>query len=104
MIFSPHTLQRLTTGSYVDENGIPQAGSKEWVGAGDCRCDDNSQHKATSVNGILYEYQYHIVHEGDLIPLGTTVRALDSEGNVRGEGKVIKTGKCNYFSYSEVWV
>ena len=32
------------------------------------------------------------------------VRALEQDGSIRGEGKVIKPGKCNFLNYSEVWV
>jgi hypothetical protein len=104
MIFCPHVLQILVISGaqIVDGNPIPGSESRETIGK--CRCDDNGQHKQVSVNGILYDYSYHVVHEGAKLPIGVKVRALDKDGNVRGEGEVVKSGKCNYFNYSEVWI
>ena len=41
--------------------------------------------------------------EGGILNAGTEVRILDGE-SVRAEGKVIKSGKSNYFKYAEIWL
>lgn len=103
MIFSPHVLQKKVVigGGIIGGNPVP--GEEEWVDVGKCRCDDNGQQIKVSVNGILFDYNYHIVHVSESIPIGTEIRVMDGD-SVRGEGKVIKSGKCNYFDYCEIWV
>lgn len=51
----------------------------------------------------MYDYDYHIVYEGEKMNVGTEVRILNGE-SVRTEGKVIKSGKSNYFKYAEIWL
>lgn len=104
MIFSPHTIQKKVITGATIEKGNPIKGSESWINVGKCRCDDNSQQKQISVNGVLIIYNYHVVHEGERIDVGTEVQCLDENGNIRGSGIVVKTGKCNYFSYSEIWM
>jgi len=105
MYYAPHILQKeVVSGSYIDDDGNPVKGNKSWVCVSNCRCDDNNQQERISVNGIWHNYNYHIVHEGERIPIGVTVQVLDKDGSVRGEGTVIKTGKCNYFNYSQIWL
>ena len=106
MIFAPHILQKkvVTGGSLV--NGNPVTGTEEWVEIGDCRCDDNDARTQISVNGVLHDYNYHVVYEGEKLPIGTEIRCVDKvDGSIRGEGKVIKPKKCNYFApKAEIWV
>jgi hypothetical protein len=105
MIFEPHKLYRkVITGAGLNGDGDPEGGTETWEETGRCRCDDNRQVRHISVNGEQTVYEYHIVHEGERIPAGTEVRALNEDGSIRGEGTVIKTGKCNYFDYSEIWL
>ena len=50
-------------------------------------------------------YDYHVVIKGKhLIPIGTMVRVLDQDGNIRGEGEVLKPRMCNFLNYSEIWI
>lgn len=95
---APHRLQVCTVKPpEVDEYGKPVKGSggEAWEDAGDCFCHDNTQMKQVSVNGELWTYQYHVVYEGDKIPLGTKVRCTDRlTGSVVGEGSVTKNAEC----------
>lgn len=104
MIFAPHILKKKTvTGGIIDEKGNPIPDKVDWVEVGKCRCDDNGQQIKVSVNGILYDYNYHVVYTGEIIPIGTEIQISDGE-RIRGEGKVIKCGKANYFNYAEIWM
>jgi hypothetical protein len=111
MIFSPHILYKeVITGAFIDDNSNPHEGTAEWVTIGKCRCDDNDAKEKVfvekvSVNGIIHDYDFHIVYEGEKLPVGTKVRALNKDGSVRGEGEVIKSRKYNYFTPSaEIWI
>ena len=105
MYYAPHILQKeVVTDAYIGDDGNPVKGVKSWVDVGKCRCDDNNQQERISANGVWHDYNYHVVHEGERILIGTSVRILKRDGSVRGEGMVIKTGKCNYFSYSQIWL
>lgn len=96
---APHRLQsRFLSDGLKDEFGRQVTESSEsWDDVAECFCHDNSQMKQVSVNGELWTYQYHVVYEGVKIGLGTKVRCLGPDGNVVGEGKVIKNAEC----YSE---
>jgi hypothetical protein len=104
MIFEPHLLQTLVVSGDQVADGYANPGQRVWVTYGRCRCDDNGQRERVSVNGVLYDYKYHVVYEGGRIAVGTEVRALDDEGNVRGEGTVVATAECNYFDYAQIWM
>lgn len=104
MIFSPHKLLvKVVSGPSFDEDMNPIPPKEDWKDFGSCRCDDNGAMKQVSVNGVLHDYNYHVVYEGEKIKMGTEVRVLDSE-SIRGEGKVIKPSKSNYFNYAEIWL
>jgi hypothetical protein len=103
VIFSPHILQK-KAGAGELVNGNPVPGSNEWETVGECRCDDNGQQIKVSVNGMLYDYSYHVVYEGEKLPVGADVRVLNEDGGTRGEGSVVKSGECNYLDYSEIWM
>ena len=56
------------------------------------------------VGDEIYQSDYAtVVYEGGILNAGTEVRILDGE-SVRAEGKVIKSGKSNYFKYAEIWL
>lgn len=105
MIYAPHILQKMviTGGELVDGN--PVAGTEEWVDVSHCRCDDNDAKERVSVNGILHDYNYHVVYEGEKLSIGTGVRVIDKDGSIRGKGLVIKPKVCNYFApKAEIWM
>ena len=104
MEFAPHILQKQTTELLLDENRNPDVNKNDWETVGACRCDDNGQHEKVSVNGVFHDYKYHVVYVGEKISIGTAIKVLDESGNIRGEGEVIKTSKCNFFDYSEIWM
>lgn len=106
MYFAPHILKaKVEKGPEFDDLGNPVINdNNEWEKIGPCRCDDNGQMKQVSVNGSMTDFSYHIVYEGkDVLP-GVEVAVFDSNGDIRGHGKVIKIARCNYFNYSEIWV
>lgn len=105
MIFAPHILQvKIVSPPTFDADMNPVAGKAEWKEIGPCRCDDNGARKQISVNGVVVDYNHHIVYEGEKIAAGTQVRVLDESGGIRAEGKVIEPSTCNFFSYSEIWL
>lgn len=75
-------------GRQVSENRI------SWDYITDCFCHDNSQTREVTVNGKLWVYSYHIVYEGEKIPLGTYIKCLNVRGDVVGEGEVVKNAEC----------
>ncbi len=108
MYFAPHILEKKV---YIEPdrddkgNTIPGTGGDAWETIGPCRCDDNGAGRQIGVAGNMVVYDYHIVIAGNIkLSVGDYVRALEQDGSVRGEGEVIKPGKCNYLNYSEVWV
>lgn len=105
MMFAPHILQvKIVPSPAFDADMNPIPGQAEWKEIGPCRCDDNGATKQISVNGVVRDYNYHIVYEGDRIEAGTKVRVIEESGDIRAEGEVIKPKRCNYFSYSEIWL
>lgn len=107
MIYSPHRLfVKVENKPTEDEFGNPIFPYEPftWVERGRCRCDDNGQMKQISVNGAMFDFSYHVVYTGERIANGTDVKVLDEAGELRGSGKVKKSGKCNYLQYSEVWM
>lgn len=104
MIFAPHRLfVKVVSGPSFDEDMNPIPPKEDWNDLGPCRCDDNGVVKQISVNGVMYDYNYHVVYEGEKIKAGTEVKIMDGE-DVRAEGKVIKPNKSNYFKYAEIWL
>lgn len=103
MIYTPHILEikNDTVSTVVD--GIPSFLEDTYTEIGKCRCDDSGVNKQISVNGVMFAFSYHIVYVGEKIELGKYVRVLD-KGNIRGEGEVIKSSKCNMLNYSEIWI
>lgn len=106
-MYSPHTLQILTDyESGTDDNGNPIVSEDpKWVDVCKCRCDDNSTKEFKNTNGDVYRPSYHIVYENaELIKAGSDIRCLDSDGSVRGEGKVYLPKKSNFLKYRELWI
>lgn len=106
MNFAPHTLQvKVISKPQEDEFGrpIPGTGGEHWETICECRCDDNDTTKQVSVNGQVHDYSYLVVYEGEKIEAGTEVRAIDGE-EVRGEGSVIRSTKCNNLAYAKLWM
>ena len=104
MIYSPHILQIKPKAVVTfDKDRNPIVSANDWVEIGQCRCDDNGEMKEVSVNGKVFTPSYHVVYEGEKISPYTEVRCLEGE-EVRGEGKVLKSTKCNRLNYAELWM
>lgn len=103
MTYSPHILEikNDTVNTVVD--GIPSFLEETYTEIAKCRCDDSGVNKQISVNGTMFAFSYHIVYVGERIEVGKYVRVMD-KGNIRGEGEVIKSSKCNMLNYSEIWI
>ena len=105
MIYAPHTLQKkVVSEESTDEYGHPVVGESTWVNIGQCRCDDNTTKEFKSENGNVYRPSYHIVSPRNTIKANDDIRCLNSDGSVRGEGKVYVAKSNNYLNYSELWV
>lgn len=106
MIYKPHILQVLKYPEIeYDDLGNPIKKEGEWSTISDCNCHDNGSSTKISVNGILYDYNYNVVYEGEKIPVGMKVRCVDkSDGSVRGEGTVIRSYQGNYLRYAQIWI
>lgn len=110
---APHILQvRTLTDPVYDTFGRQITESEEtWSDLAECFCHDNSQMKQISVNGELWTYAYHIVYEGEGIPLGTKVRCVSRDGNgfdeIVGEGEVKKKAACYssaFLGRRDIWI
>jgi len=105
MNYTPHILKVCHPGqSSKNDEGVITPGVPTWETIGGCRCDDNGGLKQVGINGQAYTYNYHIVYEGTKIPIGTKVRVFEADSTIRGEGEVIKSSKCNFLNYSEIWL
>ena len=105
MMYAPHTLQKkVISEDTTDEYGHPVVGESTWVTVCQCRCDDNTTKEFKSENGTVYRPSYHIVSERNSIKADDEIRCLNSDGSVRGEGKVYVAKSNNYLNYSELWV
>lgn len=107
---TPHKLQmQVITPEENDEYGrlVSGTGGESWQDVADCFCHDNSQQKEVSVNGKRWVYNYHVVYEGNKIPLGSCVRCLDSDDNTVGEGEVKKNAECyseEFKGRCDIWI
>ena len=108
MIFAPHTLQiKVVVPPEEDEYGkiVPGTGGESWKDLGRCRCDDISADKKVSANGSLYDYKFKVVYESvEAIEAGVSVRCLNADGSVRGEGVARNPMQANYFLCRVVWL
>ena len=104
MMYAPHILYKKTTSVKRNEYGELVSASEKWEEVGPCRCDDNSTQRFTTDNGSVYVPKYHIVLDRADVRPGDYVRAVDTTGAVRGEGKVFNAPKCNYLDYMSVYV
>ncbi|WP_321437259.1 hypothetical protein [uncultured Bacteroides sp.] len=105
MNYAPHILKVCHPGqSSTDDEDVTTIGDPTWETIGECRCDDNGGLKQIGINGQSYTYNYHIVYEGPKLPIRTKVRVFEADSTIRGEGEVIKSSKCNFFNYSEIWL
>ena len=104
MIYAPHALWKKITTESTDEWGHPIVGESTWVYICPCRCDDNTTKEFKSENGNVYRPSYHIVSPRNTIKANDEIRCLNSDGSVRGEGKVYVAKSNNYLNYSELWV
>lgn len=106
---SPHKLQvRIIDEPVLDEFGQQVGESSErWETVANCFCHDNSQMRQVLVNGVLWTYSYHVVYEGEKIPLDTKIRCVDGCCNVVGMGHVKKNAKCygaDFPNRCDIWV
>lgn len=106
MMYNPHILQKKVPATEtVDEYGHPViSGEDYWVTVGPCRCDDNTTKEFKSENGDVYRPSYHIVAQRNDLKANDDIRCINSDGSVRGSGKVYMVRNTNYFNYSEIWV
>lgn len=108
MYYTPHILyvKRKPNPDY-DKNGNPVYPETEWEQVADCFSHDNGQMEKVSINGVMTDFSYHIVYEGDAVNISDEVKCTDKEGNLVSEGNVIKFARCfsPYFKdRKEVWV
>lgn len=108
---TPHILQkRVVADVKNDEYGrpIPNIGGKMWINVAECFSHDNGQNEKISVNGRMVEYDYHIVYEGEHLPINTEIRCIDkvTEKEV-SVGVIIKKSTCysnDFKGRQEIWM
>lgn len=105
MYYSPHELYKKVTMTVRDSMNRIKSSSEEWQYVTDCRCDDNTTQKFEDDNGRVYIPKYKIVCNRADIRDGDYVQCLvKGTGEVRGEGRVLNSPKCNYLDYMVVYV
>lgn len=109
MYYAPHILQKQVSPTFLnDELGRPVVnGEPEWENVCECRADENSALEFTDENGNTFRPDYHVVC-GDRkfgIYGGEHVRVLWKDtGDIKCEGKAIRTKHLNYLNYGDFWV
>lgn len=107
MYYAPHILyKKVEAPVKLDEFGkpLPSFEKYEWKQIGRCRCDDDTTQRLVSDNGQEYRSRYHVVYDrSDAVVEGDEIRCTDSDGSVRGQGKVGMVKSTNYLNYSELW-
>lgn len=106
MFFAPHTLEILVKGKVSeDSNGNAVSALEEWKAVGKCRCDDASHITLYGANGTAYSPKFKIVADkSTMLSKGDRVRALRTDGSVRGQGIVDNPTVANYLNYHSVWL
>lgn len=104
MMYAPHKIYVRVDHSQFDEKMNPIRNEADWLFVGGCRMDFNTTDKSVGVNERAYIYRYHIVHEGERIEAGFNVRVIGEDESILCEGEVVKSSKCNFLSYNEVWI
>ncbi len=103
MVYAPHKLYvRRSEKQYDDFGNFVGKSDKEDFLCG-CRCDDAGVRDAITLNGERFFPSYHVVCEKP-VALGAFVVMYRADGNVRGEGKVVKVAEANYFGLFQIWI
>lgn len=104
MIYSPHILFVQRKVEVRDEYNRVKVVEEKWERVGLCRCDDNITSIVSSINSKEYVPRYHIVSpRTDKVRSGDMVRVLNSQGELRGEGKADNVKSMNYLDYTDFY-
>lgn len=104
MYYESHILEKRTTTKRRNAYGELEASSDSWKRLGGCRCDDNTTEHFQTDNGKVYVPKYKIVSNRYDVKPNDYVRILNSDGTVKGEGRVFNAPKCNYLNYMCIYV
>ena len=105
MFYAPHTLYRKS--EYQERDSMNRIISTEtrWDEIGDCRCDDNATERFEDKNGNVYIPKYKVVSPRVDISEGDYIQCrVKGTGEVRGEGRIFNTIRCNYLDYMTAYV
>lgn len=107
MYYAPHSLYKVVESEERDSlNRVVSSGEvMQFIGM--CRCDDNTTQKFEDENGRVYIPKYKIVCERADIKAGDYIQCFlgkDDSGELRGEGRVFNSPKCNYLNYMVIYV
>lgn len=107
MIFAPHTLHVKVFGEPTKDSigrEIPFSATERLVYVCRCRCDDDNTGEMESDNGHTFTPTYHVVCEKSVdLKEDDEVQCMIGD-IVRGEGKVKRVKRTNYFGYTEIWL
>lgn len=108
MYYAPHILQlKVVSAPDTDPYGrvVIGTGGEHWQDICRCRCDDDTTEELVSDNAEVYRSRWHVVSERNgKIKAGDTIRCIERDGAVRGEGVVRIPKRTNYYAYEEYWV
>lgn len=109
MFFAPHTLVKKSAPEIeVDEYGRYSASEDNFPteeAVCRCRCDDNSTREFHDGTGQTYRPSYHIVGSDAMdLKEGDDIVVYDSDGNIRGQGRIYNIKRTNVLGYWELWV
>lgn len=103
LTYAPHKLYVKEKQKQFDEFGNYEGETETFTYLCDCRCDDAGVRDAISVRGEQFFPSYHIAMEKG-VENGAFVRILDENGNIRGEGKIVRVAYSNYFKLYRAWI
>lgn len=90
---APHILQIEVQATKRDKYNRLLPSTNQWQNIGECFCHDSGAIHKVSINGQMFDFNYHVVYEGEKIAVGKIIRCLLGD-KVIGEGKVIKSSEC----------
>jgi hypothetical protein len=105
MVYAPHILQVERFELRRDEYGQTTGKESRWEDLCACRCDDNDVKRFLDDNGEVFTPNYHAVCEACEVREGDRVRCVDKEDKdeAKGEGRIFKVYRHNYFGNVEIW-
>nr|DAI53144.1 MAG TPA: 50S ribosomal protein L32 [Caudoviricetes sp.] len=103
VMYAPHSLYVKRIEQLRDDTNRTVGIKEDWSFIGMCRCDDNGTNEIVDENGNAFIPTYHIVTSRYDIRTGDIVRVMDGD-SIRGQGKIRRVIRTNYFNYMSLYV